>query len=205
MKPFFILIFSCVSLFGFGQRVADVFKTMPGDILPGFTEADKTLILVDTGLKIIPYPLGNIERMKYSDSYLQLKTSDIGTFQLKLLPLVNNTKIICVIKTVCGKACDSDIRFYSTQWEKIDENTLLPPVSAESFFDRQKQGSNEYEYALSLLDVEPLSAVFSDDSDALILSLNYEAYLSEENIAKIKPFIKQDFITLHWTKTSFRP
>ncbi|MCW1734867.1 DUF3256 family protein [Anaerorudis cellulosivorans] len=205
MKPFFILIFSCVSLFGFGQRVADVFKTMPGDILPGFTEADKTLILVDTGLKIIPYPLGNIERMKYSDSYLQLKTSDIGTFQLKLLPLVNNTKIICVIKTVCGKACDSDIRFYSTQWEKIDENTLLPPVSAESFFDRQKQGSNEYEYALSLLDVEPLSAVFSDDSDDLILSLNYEAYLSEENIAKIKPFIKQDFITLHWTKTSFRP
>ncbi|HOV72028.1 MAG TPA: DUF3256 family protein, partial [Dysgonamonadaceae bacterium] len=167
--------------------------------------ADKTLILVDTGLKIIPYPLGNIERMKYSDSYLQLKTSDIGTFQLKLLPLVNNTKIICVIKTVCGKACDSDIRFYSTQWEKIDENTLLPPVSAESFFDRQKQGSNEYEYALSLLDVEPLSAVFSDDSDDLILSLNYEAYLSEENIAKIKPFIKQDFITLHWTKTSFRP
>jgi hypothetical protein len=205
MKPFFILIFSCVSVLGFGQRVADVFKTMPGDILPGFTEADKTLILVDTGLKIIPYPLGNIEKIKYSDSYLQLKTSDIGTFQLKLLPLVNNTKIICVIKTVCGKACDSDIRFYSTQWEKINENTLLPPVSAESFFDRQKQGSNEYEYVLSLLDIEPLSAVFSDESNDLILSLNYEAYLSEENIAKIKPFIKQDFITLHWTKTSFRP
>ena len=205
MKPFFILIFSCVSVLGFGQRVADVFKTMPADILPGFSEADKTMLLVDTGLRIVPYPLGNIEKIKYSDSFLQLKTSDIGTFQLKLLPLVNNTKIICVIKTVCGKACDSDIRFYSTQWEKIDENTLLPTMSAASFFDKQNQGSKEYEYALSLLDVEPVSAVFCDDSDDLILTLNYKAYLSEENIAKIKPFIKQDFITLHWTKTSFRP
>ncbi len=205
MRLFFILIFSCVSVLGFGQRVADVFKTMPADILPGFSEADKTMLLVDTGLRIVPYPLGNIEKIKYSDSFLQLKTSDIGTFQLKLLPLVNNTKIICVIKTVCGKACDSDIRFYSTQWEKIDENTLLPTMSAASFFDKQNQGSKEYEYALSLLDVEPVSAVFCDDSDDLILTLNYKAYLSEENIAKIKPFIKQDFITLHWTKTSFRP
>ena len=204
MRRLFILIFSCITFCGYGQKITDVFKTMPSDILPGFSEANRTMLLVDTALKVIPYPLGNIEKINYTDSYLQLKTSDIGTFQLKLLTLVNNTKIICTIKTVCGDACDSNIRFYSTGWEKIDEKTLLPNVTKEIFFDPAKKGTDAYEYALSLLDIEPLSAAFRDGGDDLILTLNYEAYLSKENIAKIKPFIKQDFITLRWTKTAFQ-
>lgn len=190
---------------GYGQKMSNVFKIMPDDILPGFSEANKTMLLVDTGLKVIPYPLGKIEKIKYTDSYLHLKTSDIGTLQVKLLPLVNNTKIICVIKTVCGKACDSNIQFYSTNWEKIEENTLLPPLSAASFFDPLNKGSDDYNYALSLLDMEPISATFLNGSDDLTFTLNYASYVSKENIEKIKPFIKQDFITLQWTKTSFQP
>jgi hypothetical protein len=185
MKRLFILIFLSITLCGYGQKIADVFKTMPNDILPGFSEANRTMLLVDTALKVIPYPLGNIEKINYTDSYLQLK-------------------IICTIKTVCGDACDSDIRFYSTGWEKIDEKTLLPNVTKEIFFDPAKKGTDAYECALSLLDIEPLSAAFRDGGDDLILTLNYEAYLSKENIAKIKPFIKQDFITLRWTKTAFQ-
>ena len=204
MRRLFILIFTCIPLLGYGQKVADVFKTMPDDILPGFSEANRTMLLLDTALNVIPYPLGNIEKINYTDSYLQLKTSDIGTFQLKLLSLVNNTKIICTIKTVCGEACDSNIRFYSTGWEEIDEKTLLPNVSKEVFFDPAKKGTEAYEQALSLLDIEPLSAVFRDGENDLTVMLNYEAYLSKENSAKIKPFIKQDFITLYWTKTAFR-
>jgi len=134
MRRLFILIFYMYALIGLWTESCRRIQNHADDILPGFSEANRTMLLLDTALNVIPYPLGNIEKINYTDSYLQLKTSDIGTFQLKLLSLVNNTKIICTIKTVCGEACDSNIRFYSTGWEEIDEKTLLPSVSKEVFF-----------------------------------------------------------------------
>ncbi len=204
MKKLFIIFFMAIALSGYGQKLSDVFKAMPDEILPGFSEADRTMLLVDTALKVIPYTLGNIERMNYTDTYLQIRTSAIGTLQIKLLPLVNNTKIICVIKTVCGKACDSNIRFYSTGWAPIDAHSLMPDITAESFFDQSKKGSEAYKNAFALLDMEPISAAFVNGSDNLTLLLDYASYVSPENLRKIKPFIKQDSITLQWNKTSFR-
>lgn len=204
MKKLFIVSFLLITFAGYGQKINEVFKTMPEDILPGFSEADKTMLLVDTAINVIPYSLGNIERLKYTDSYLQIKTSGVGTLQIKLLPLVNNTKIICVIKTVCGKACDSDIRFYSTDWSPIESRDLMPAFSAESFFDPAKRGTAAYRNALALLDIEPISAAFINGADNLTLLLDYASYISAENVAKIRPFIKQESVTLRWNKTSFR-
>ena len=53
MRRLFILIFTCIPLLGYGQKVADVFKTMPDDILPGFSEANRTMLLLDTALNVV--------------------------------------------------------------------------------------------------------------------------------------------------------
>ena len=145
-----------------------------------------------------------MQRLKYTEDFLKIKTSEVGNIQIKLLPLVNNTKIICVIKTVCASSCNSRIQFYSVDWTPIESTSLLPALSAETFFDESKKGSQDYSNALSLIDMEPISAEFQNNSDDLTISFNYTAYISTENLDKIKPFIKQDSLTLHWNKTSFR-
>lgn len=120
IKRFIPLGFLLIALTCSAQKMGELFKTMPQHVLPGFSEADKIMLLVDTALTSIPYPLGNIERINYTDDFLKIKTSSRGNLQIKLLPLINNTKIVCVVKTVCGQACDSQIQFYSTEWNPIE-------------------------------------------------------------------------------------
>ena len=204
MKKILITSFILISVVAFPQKIDNFFKTMPNFILPGLSESNKTMLLVDTGKTVIPYPLGEIEKLAYSPSFLKIKTSETGTTQIKLLPLINNTHIICVIKTVCAKACDSNIRFYSTDWKELDANTLLSNISAESFFDSSKKDSNNYKFALSLPDIYPVSAEFENGSDSLTLKLDLENYLSDEQLAEIRPFIKNETITLNWNNISFK-
>ena len=90
----------------------ELFKSMPSEYLPAFTEADKTMLLVDSSLSVIPYALGEIERLEYTDTFLSIRTSEVGTMQIKILPLVNKTYVIALIKTVCSGVCDSNIRFF---------------------------------------------------------------------------------------------
>ena len=112
----------------------ELFKTMPNEYLPAFSEANKTMLLVDSSLSVIPYPLGEIERLEYSDTFLSLKTSDVGTMQIKILPLINKTQVIALIKTVCSSnVCDSDIRFFTNEWEEIQKSSMIPVISPNKF------------------------------------------------------------------------
>lgn len=204
MKKIFFFLFLFVSASVFSQKIDDVFKTMPNNIFPGLSDGNRTMLLVDTGKTVITYPLGNIEKLAHSVDFLKIKTSDAGTTQIKLLPLINNTQIICLITTVCAKACDSNIRFYSTDWEELDANPLLPEISPETFFDESKNNSENYKFALSLPDIYPISAEFENGSNTLTLKLDVEKYLSNQQLAEIKPFMKSDTVKLTWNNTSFR-
>ncbi|MDO5523012.1 MAG: DUF3256 family protein [Bacteroidia bacterium] len=204
MKKTLLLLLIFVSASAFSQKIDDVFKSMPNHIVPGLTDGNRTMFLVDTGQTAIPYPLGEIQKLAYSPDFLKIRTSEIGFTQIKLLPLVNNTQIICVIKTVCGNACDSHINFYSTEWVELNADTLLPYISAESFFDSSKKNSDNYKFAVSLPDIYPISAEFENGSNSLTFKLDLEKYLSAEQRAEIEPFIKTETITLNWDKTSFK-
>ena len=204
MKKIVTVLFIFIVTSAFPQKIDDVFKTMPNSILPGLSDGNRTMLLVDTGKTVIPYSLGEIEKLAYAPDFLKIKTSGIGSTQLKLLPLINDTQIICVIRTVCGKACDSNIRFYSTDWKELEAKTLLSHISAASFFDSSKKDSENYKFALSLPDIYPVSAEFENGSNALTLKLDLEGYLSDEQLAEVKPFIKSETITLNWNNISFR-
>ena len=46
------------------------------------------------------------------------------TWQMKVLALNDTTNVICTVATACAPACDSSIRFYTTDWK---------PLTADSF------------------------------------------------------------------------
>ena len=203
MKHYIILLFSCIAFMGFGQKIDDVFKTMPDELLPAFSEANKTMLLVDTSLSVIPYALGEIEKLEYSETFLSIRTSEVGTMQIKLLPLMNNTQIIALIKTVCGQVCDSNIRFYTNDWEKIDKTNVLPSIPPNMFFDSTKLNLNEFKWAASHIDIYPLQFEFKIGSDNLEVKFDFEGYLSSEDLKKIKPYVNKETITLSWNKSMF--
>ena len=70
--------------------------------------------------------------------------------------------------------------------------------------DSSKIESENYKYALSLPDIYPISAEFSDGSSDLTLRFNYREYLNDDQIAEIQPYLKSDSIILKWNNATFR-
>lgn len=204
MKRYFtLLLLSCITLLSYGQTMDDVFKTMPNDFLPAFSEADKTMLLVDSSLSVIPYALGEIERLAYSDTFLSIKTSEVGTMQIKILPLINNTQIIVLIKTVCSGVCDSDIRFFTNEWKEIDKKSILPTITPQVFFDQKELNTPEFKWTVSQIDMFPLEFQFKNGSNNLQVKFDIANHLSALDFAKIEPFLVKETIDLLWNKSMF--
>lgn len=190
------------------QNLVDIFKTMPEELLPGVSENNKTILMADTSKTSISYIFGEISKVEHGDDYIKIKTSDRGYTQLKLLPVSQDSVIVCVIKTVCGgldgDVCNSNLFFYSDKWEKLEKNAFLKDISAEIFFDNSQKESENYKYALSLPDISPISAEFNKDNCDLLLIFNYKRYISANHIAVITPFLKSDSIIMKWENSCFR-
>ncbi|MEG1545579.1 MAG: DUF3256 family protein, partial [Tannerellaceae bacterium] len=68
---------------------------------------------------------------KLTSNYLLLQSTERSTIELKLLPLVNNTFIICMVSTVDGPVSDSRVLFYTTDWKPLPSEEMLSPVTAD--------------------------------------------------------------------------
>ncbi|HBG40602.1 MAG TPA: hypothetical protein DDW85_04215 [Porphyromonadaceae bacterium] len=204
MRKIFILILLALSSIGYAQTIKDVFSTVPASILPGLAESTKTMLLVDTGKTTVPYALGEIEKIYASDDYLLLRTSKAGSTQIKLLDYDNDSTVVCVIKTVCAKMCDSYISFYDINWQELPSERFLPTLSGNFFFDSSKKTAENYKYAVSLPDISPIKAEFVNGADDLILVFDYKSYLSDSMAAEVEPFLKSDSIILKWDKSTFK-
>ena len=208
MKKYILSVFILLATTVSGQTLDDLFRSIPPSILPGITEDNKTMLIVDTAAASVPYIFGEITKLSHTESYIKLQTSDIGTTQIKLLPIAGDSVIISVVNTVCGGVksaiCNSDISFYTTEWEKLNNNLYLPEISAESFFDSSKKSTDNYKYALSLPDMSPISAEYNGTGNTLTLIFNYKKHLSDNHIETIKPFLISDTLALSWQDNSFR-
>lgn len=204
MKRYIIALFiSCITLLSHGQTIDKVFKTMPDDFLPAFSEANRTMLLMDSSLSVIPYALGEIEKLAYSDTFLSLKTSKVSTMQIKILPLVNNTQIIVLIKTVCSGVCDSDIRFFTNEWEEIEKRSLLPTISPQLFFDETKLDELKFKWAAAHIDIYPLQFEFMNGGNNLHVKFDILKHLSPQDSINIAPFLMRETIDLSWNKSTF--
>lgn len=208
MNIYLLLVFVILTAPLNSQTLDEIFNRMPTEILPGIDEDNKTMLLVDTAKITIPFAFGEIVKLKHSDNYLLLQTSDIGTTQLMLLPIDNDSVIVSVINTVCGgvskETCNSDISFYTTEWEELDKNLFIPELTAELFFDSSMKSSENYEYALSLPDMSPVSALYDETNNSLKLNFNYKEHLMDTHIETIKTFLKSDSVILNWENSSFK-
>lgn len=204
MQRNILFLFIFFTMYGYGQTIGDLFRSMPSGLLPGVSEDNKTMLLVDTGKTVVPYAMGEVHKIRQSNDFLQIRTSAVGTTQLKMLPVAADSVIVCLIKTVCGDICDSNITFYTTNWEILQKEQFLPVVSAENFFDSSKKERENYKYAVSLPDIYPISATFSDQGTDLTLKFHYKDRLTAQQIEEIKPLLKSDSVTLTWNNTSFR-
>lgn len=191
-----------------GQTIGDIFKSMPSELLPGVSEGNKTMLIVDSAQTSVPYAFGEIKKVNHSSSYLNIKTSEAGTTQIKLLPVTEDSVVVAVIKTVCGGAeadvCNSTIAFYTKDWEDLDNATYIPAISPEMFMDSSKKESDNYKYALSLPDIYPISATFNETSTDLTLTFHYKERLANSELKEFETYLTSETVILKWDGSNFK-
>ena len=203
-----ILIFT-FSGFLKAQDISSVIFSMPDELTLKIPDDQKEVLSTqteDTAKVTVRNILGgNVERLSISKDYVAIKTSDIGMLQIKLLPLINNSYIIGVIRTVCDMACDSQIDFYTTDWKHLSTADLFPKKDKEWFISSSAdRESFQFKNAYAALDMTPVKYIFSPNTETLTAVYDIKKYLSPDDYKLLKPFLSADSITFKWDKTSFK-
>jgi len=210
MKPriiFTIFLLSIAFRFVQAQTVSELFVDLSEPELLTLTVSDR-LDLLDLYMEGEKATVKNLfgdscSMLRLTDNYLQLNTGE-NTMELFLLPMINDSKIIGLLQTVCSPVCDSRLEFYTTAWKKLDTSALITFADKYDFI---KEGINRDEEnvknALIPLDISLMQLHYEPDKQELYQYYRTPDYLSEADRAKVKPFLDEKHKLFKWNLTRF--
>lgn len=198
-----------IGLVAQAQNIAPLVIAMPDDLLIGVTLDQRKQLIApekDTAQTVVVNAVGDtIKRLGFTDDYIALQTSKVGTLQVKLLSLVNNSQIIGVITTVCGPACDSRIDFYTTDWNPLGQPDLFPQIDKEIFLKGDiDRTSDDFLNAYASLDMTPVKLNFSSSDKNIVATYDIKNYLSKDDYKKLEPFLKETPQVYTWDKFAYK-
>jgi len=210
MKPKIILILFLLSLIVrqiHGQTASELFVKFSDPALLSLTVSNR-LDLIDL------YKAGQNATVKnrfddscsivrMTDNYLQIQTGK-NTMELFLLQMINDTKIIGLIQTVCAPVCDSKLDFYTTSWKKLSASVF---ITFANKYDFLKEGINpedeKVKNALIPLDISLMQLHYDPDKQELLQYYTTPDYLSADDKENVMPYLKDAPKQFKWNQMRF--
>ena len=210
MRRVIVTLLICVFALGMNaQDMTSVFTAMPDQYIPQLEHAwRKDLVDLYTSGKEsrLKNTMNGFSTLKnLTSDYLLLQVTDRSTIEMKLLPLVNNTNVICLVKTVNGPVPDSRIEFFTTEWEPLAASDLFTPVEANWFIKEDAdKNSTAFLDAVSRLDMDLIQYSLSPENLTLTATYTTPQYLGQEDRKIVTPFIKEAPKVYTWEKYHFK-
>ena len=186
-----------------------VFIAMPDSIAPLLTKVNKEdcVDFLDSSMKAeVTNRFGGKSEMRVlTDDYMFMQTTPISTLEMKLLPVNDSTKVVCMVKTVGTSACDSQVHFYTSNWSKeldTKDFLLLPP--ADSFFLPNDSVTEESVLIKKKLDMHLMKVSLSPSASSLTFIYTTPEKLNKEDKEKLLPYLRKEPIILQWQEGKFR-
>ena len=191
------------------QDMKSVFIAKPDSITPLLTKVNKEdcVDFLDSHMKAEVKNRfdGTAEMKVLTEDYTLVQTSEIGTLEMKLLPINDSIKVVCMVKTVCASACDSNVRFYASDWSKeLDAASFLQRPSADVFFLPNDTLSEEGILIRKKADMHLMKASLSKDNPTLAFIYTTPDYLNLEDKEKLKLHLRKEPVVLEWKDGKFR-
>ena len=203
----FVCIFCVMSVMA--QNMKSVFVAMPDSVTPLLTKVNREdcIDFLDSNMKaVVKNRFGNVAEMKVlTDDYVLMQTSEVGTLEMKLLPLADSTKVICMVKTVDVPVADSSVRFYTSDWsQQLDVKEFLQLPSMDAFFLPNDSLKDEAILTRKKADMHLMKAQLSKEDTSLTFTYTTPDYLNEEDREKLSPHLRKEPIVLRWSEGKFR-
>lgn len=211
-----LISFLYMAVFGtvlaWSQKPAkDYFVNMPDSLCPLLTAVNRAdcIDFVESGMRaeVTNRLDGKTQMTSLTPTYVALQLTATSTWQMKLLPLNDSIQVICTVSTACAPACDSHLRFYTTQWEELPLHRFLPSLpEKEDFLLPAAESDDVYAYRdlVRQLDITLLKAVLSADSSELTFILDTPTYMEAEAGEKVKKYLRST-LDYHWINGKFVP
>ena len=208
-KSILWMLLSCLACSMAAQDMKSVFISMPDSITPFLTKVNKEdcVDFLDSNMKAeVSTRLGGTAEMKVlTDDYVWMQTTPTSSLEMKLFPVNDSVKVVCMVKTVCASACDSHIRFYTSDWSKqFRTEDFLQAPSGESFFLPKDSLTDEALVVRQKADMHLIKASLSKDDASLTFIYTTPEYLNKEDRAKLLPHLRQEPVILKWENGKFR-
>ena len=191
------------------QQAKQYFVSMPDTILPLLTEINRAdcIDFLESNMRaIVTNRLdGKSEMTKLTDNYIEIKLSEQSSWQMKVLALNDSTQVICTVFTACAPACDSHIKFYTTQWESLSLADYIQTMPTLSDYLPQL---NETDYDIQTLnavkqaDLLLIKMQLSADDNTLVCSFDTPQYMEKSAAQKLTPLLQKP-IVYNWNSGKF--
>lgn len=189
------------------QDMKSVFISMPDSVAPLLTKVNKEdcVDFLASNMKAeVKNRFGNVTELKeLTDDYMLMQTTASSSMEMKLLPLNDSVKVICMVKTVCASACDSEIHFFDTSWQELPASDFLQMPSKEMFYVQGDSISEDDERIRMKADMDLVKGMLSKDSDSLTFVYTTPDYLNKEDREKLVPYLRKDPVVLLWKDGRF--
>ncbi len=206
---YLFLVWGC-TLSVAAQDMKKVFIAMPDSLTPLLTKVNKEdcIDFLASNMKAeIKNRFDKSSEMKVlTEDYLQMQMTENSTLEMKLFPVNDSVKIVCMVKTVCSSACDSEIRFYDTSWKKeFPKNDYLQLPAPQTFYLPTDTVSSEVELIKKKADMHVMKAVLSKDDSSLSIIYTTPDYLNQEDREKLSPYLRKEAVVYRWKDGKFLP
>lgn len=191
------------------QDMKSLFIALPDSLSPMLTKVNREDFgdFLASNMKAeVKNRFGNTsEMLKLTDNYLKLKISKVSMAEMKLLPLNDSVKVICVVHTFEGPASDSSISFYDTSWKRLPADKFLTLPVEDAFYKTpaSEVQADSLKNLRARADMFLLKADLSETDNTLSFTYATPDYLDKETAEEIKPYLVQDPLKCIWKEGHF--
>lgn len=147
LRYFFLLCAVIGSMQLQAQTAKQCFLELPDSLLPLLTAVNRAdcIDFLDSNMKaeVTNRLGGKSEMIQLTSDYIRLKMSDHSDWQMKLFPLNDSIKVVCVVSSTSAPATDSRICFYDNAWKEQPLARYLPLDVENRDFMQVSLGADE--------------------------------------------------------------
>lgn len=184
-----LLLLSCA--FVRAQDMRSLFMSAPESVLPLLTENSRAdcIDYIDAGMEaVVTNSLDGKTVVKaLTDDYANIGMTGSSSLQMKLLPLQDGGRIICVVKSVKAEAENSHVAFYDLDWKPVVGKKLLEMPAIADFFVSTDSAAKY----IDKCDMYLVKCSLSDGDLTMTAEYTMPSYMNIEDAMLVSPLLRK--------------
>lgn len=211
MKKILILLFVVFATVGQAKTMREILVAMPDSVVPYLNKNMRLELVELMDMHVTPEVKNSLAGVSKIDTltadYLQLTLNKVTTLEMKLLARgENGDSLLCMIKTVAAPEKESEISFFSQQWEPLDLHGMfdgkdLGALTETLLAKPDTMSAERYQELKAMVEPRMVYATFSEIGNDVVFNLSLPLLVKEDKMAVKAILLQRKF---KWNGITFK-